>query len=318
MRAVVVDQGVLQFQHDYPLVVRENEDRVRVQLAGICETDLQLVDGYMGFSGVLGHEFIGTAETGQFAGQRVVGEINCACGSCSFCRRGLGGHCPSRSVIGILNHDGAFADVVYVPTGNLHPVPDSLPDEVAVFTEPLAAAFQIPAQIALNQFGNVAVIGDGRLAFLIAQVLRLHLNKVLVVGKHPNKLAHFEAIGLATEVVDTVEPMREFDLAVDCTGSITGIPTALSWLRPRGTLVLKTTVAGDQYPNLAAIVIDEIQVIGSRCGPFERALAALAAKEIEVQSMITARFPIESAVQAFETATAPTQRKVLLELESAS
>ncbi len=315
MRAVVVDDQGVQFQSDYTGTVVEQEVPVGVIMAGICQTDLQLARGYMGFRGVLGHEFVGVAEAGQFAGRRVVGEINCSCRQCPACRSGWANHCPHRTVIGILNHDGAFADRVYVPENNLHPVPDSLPDEVAVFTEPVAAAFQISQQVDLSRHERAVVVGDGRLGYLIAQVLRDAGCGVTVVGKHAHKLQAFQQLGADTQLVSDQAPSRTFTLAVDCSASNSGIQTALRYLQPRGILVLKTTIAADTGPALAALVIDEITVVGSRCGPFDVALEALAAGRIEVTSLITARYPIEQAEQAFVAAASPTHRKVLLNLD---
>lgn len=314
MRAVYLDQEGIEFRANYELKEVEQEISVRVLIAGICETDLQLVQGYMEFQGIPGHEFVGVAETGQYAGQRVVGEINCSCGTCRFCISGLRNHCPNRSVIGILNHDGAFADRVFVPERNLHRVPDSVSNDSAVFCEPLAAAFQIPEQVDLSQLGRAVVIGDGRLAYLIAQVLRLNHCKVLVVGKHEAKLNRFRAIEIETQILNRTTASRNFDIAVDCSGSSSGIPTALQYLRPRGTLVLKTTVANEHEINLAPIVIDEISIVGSRCGPFEKALSALEKNQIEVNPLITSRFKIEDCVQAFRAAADTTQSKVLLEI----
>jgi threonine dehydrogenase-like Zn-dependent dehydrogenase len=262
---------------------------VRVRCAGICETDLQLIKGYMGFRGVLGHEFVGVAESGALAGRRVVGEINCACWRCDTCRRGLPTHCPNRTVLGILNHDGAFADLIAVPERNLHAVPDSLPDEVAVFTEPLAAAFQIPAQLPVQSGDRVVVLGDGRLGNLCAQVLARLSDHVLVVGKHPEKLGLLTARGIGTALLSEPLEERAADIVVDCTGSESGIPTALRLVRPRGTIVLKTTVAGDQTLAWAPFVIDEIALVGSRCGPFDRALEALEAGQIDVRPLISER-----------------------------
>src|SRR6187399_2671781 len=201
MRAIVLEeQAVYQDSRPEP-VAKPGEVVVRVLQAGVCETDLQLIKGYMGFRGVLGHEFVGIAESGPFAGRRVVGEINCACWTCETCRKGLNTHCPNRTVIGILNHDGAFADLIAVPQRNLHAVPDSLPDDIAVFTEPVAAAFQIPAQMSIRSTDRVIVLGDGRLGNLCAQVLARLSNHVMVVGKHPQKLALLQTLGIATALV---------------------------------------------------------------------------------------------------------------------
>jgi threonine dehydrogenase-like Zn-dependent dehydrogenase len=281
-------------------------------MAGVCETDLQLAKGYMGFQGVLGHEFVGVAESGRFAGQRVVGEINCSCHECELCRRGLANHCPNRSVIGILDHDGAFADRVFVPEVNLHAVPDHVSDEEAVFVEPLAAAFQIPAQLDLQKFRKAIVLGDGRLGNLCVQVIHRSGCPVTVVGKHAWKLELLRQAGLSTWLLSDLRPDRSCDLVVDCTGSPSGLATALQVIQPRGTLVLKTTTAAEHGPNLAAVVIDEITVLGSRCGPFGRAIEALAHREIDVRPLITGRFPLEKAEAAIAAAASGEHLKVLL------
>jgi threonine dehydrogenase-like Zn-dependent dehydrogenase len=294
----------------------EGEVLVRVRCAGICETDLQLIKGYMGFRGVLGHEFVGVAESGALAGRRVVGEINCACWRCDTCRRGLPTHCPNRTVLGILNHDGAFADLIAVPERNLHAVPDSLPDEVAVFTEPLAAAFQIPAQLPVQSGDRVVVLGDGRLGNLCAQVLARLSDHVLVVGKHPEKLGLLTARGIGTALLSEPLEERAADIVVDCTGSESGIPTALRLVRPRGTIVLKTTVAGDQTLAWAPFVIDEIALVGSRCGPFDRALEALEAGQIDVRPLISERFALDRGIEALARAQTRPVLKVLLDVES--
>jgi threonine dehydrogenase-like Zn-dependent dehydrogenase len=288
---------------------------VRVLTAGVCETDIQLIRGYMGFRGVLGHEFVGVAQSGPMQGRRVVGEINCSCWTCSTCRAGRPSHCPNRSVLGILNHDGAFADLIAVPQRNLHAVPDAIPDDVAVFTEPVAAAFQIPAQIAIGMRDRVVVLGDGRLGNLCAQVLARLSSSVVVVGKHTEKLALLSGAGIATKLLADVEPDHNADIVVDCTGSPTGLPMALSLVRPRGTIVLKTTVAGEQTLALAPIVIDEVTIVGSRCGPFDRALAALGAGDVSVLPLISARYGLSDGVAAIEHARSRPSLKVLIDVQ---
>ena len=315
MRALVLDDGV-RFRTAQPKPVPSpDEVLVRVSCAGICETDLQLIRGYMGFRGILGHEFVGVAESGPYAGRRVVGEINCACWQCETCRTGLPSHCPNRTVLGILNHDGAFADYIAVPQKNLHPVPDSLPDDVAVFTEPVAAAFQIPAQIPIARDTRVVVLGDGRLGNLCAQVLARRSGHVLAVGKHESKLALLRTLGIATALLDGALPDRAADVVVDCTGSDTGLPTALRLVRPRGTIVLKTTVAGTQTLAWAPFVIDEITLVGSRCGPFDQALAALARGEVDVRPLISERLPLSAGVTSLERAQGKGVLKVLIDVE---
>ncbi len=315
MHAVVLDQQSVTYRSDYPLSpAGTGEVPVRVTTAGICETDLQLLQGYMGFSGVLGHEFVGVAQDGPFAGLRVVGEINCSCHKCDTCRAGRPNHCPNRTVLGILNHDGAFADVVHVPQINLHPVPDRVSDDEAVFVEPLAAAFRIPMQMDLQRVERAVVLGDGRLGNLCAQVLKQSGCPVLVVGKHPSKLAVLESLGIEGRLLEQATSERTADLVVDCTGSVTGLPTACRYVRPQGTIVLKSTVAGDSGPSLAPMVIDEVTVLGSRCGPFDRALRALAQREVSVLPLITGRFPLSEAVSALQAAAAPDHLKVLLDI----
>jgi threonine dehydrogenase-like Zn-dependent dehydrogenase len=287
---------------------------VRVALAGICNTDLEIVNGYMGFRGVLGHELVGTVEEGpaEWKGKRVVGEINFACGACSFCRSGLGRHCATRSVMGILNADGAFAERIAVPVANLREVPDGVADEEAVFTEPLAAAFEILEQVPRLPGTRAVVLGDGKLGLLVAQVLAEAGIRVRAVGKHADKLAILERRGIETVLLDRWRP-EPTDLVVEATGTAAGFTAAMAATRPRGTLVLKSTVAGRPEVDLAPIVINEIHVVGSRCGRFEPALDALAAKSIDVLSLISARRSLEDAADAFDEARRNVSLKVLLE-----
>jgi threonine dehydrogenase-like Zn-dependent dehydrogenase len=316
VRALVLDGGVRMRTSQPEPTPAAGEVLVRVTRAGICETDLQLIKGYMGFRGVLGHEFVGRAESGTFAGRRVVGEINCACGACDTCRRGFPTHCARRTVLGILNHDGAFADLIAVPQANLHLVPDSIPDDVAVFTEPVAAAYQVPAQITIGRDDTVVVLGDGRLGNLCAQVLAGLSDHVTVVGKHPEKLAIVSAMGIGTAVLSDALPERDADIVVDCTGSESGLPTALRLVRPRGTIVLKTTVAGVQSMAWAPFVIDEVTLVGSRCGPFDQALAALDQGLVDVQPLISDRFSLSDGVAALDRAREKGVLKVLLDVDA--
>ena len=317
MQACVLNPNGVHFDADYPSPQPgDGEVPVRVITAGVCETDLQLIKGYMGFRGVLGHEFVGVAEDGPFQGQRVVGEINCACGECDWCRDGMSNHCPNRSVIGILNRDGAFAQTVSVPQENLHLVPDSVTDDEAVFTEPLAAAFQIPDQLNLDAFDNAIVLGDGRLGNLCAQVISQAGCDVTVIGKHAAKLSVLDDLGISTVHLSDIVLERDADLVVDCTGSPTGLETACQLVRPRGTIVLKTTVAGDTGPSLAPVVIDEITLVGSRCGPFDVALKALKRRDVHVAPLISARFPLKDIDKAIKAARTAPNLKVLLDVSS--
>jgi threonine dehydrogenase-like Zn-dependent dehydrogenase len=316
VRAIVLEQDDVRMDQVRPAPSpAADEALVRVTRAGVCETDLQLIKGYMGFRGVLGHEFVGVAESGPYAGGRVVGEINCACWTCETCRSGLPTHCPNRTVLGILNHDGAFAELIAVPQRNLHRVPDSVPDDIAVFTEPVAAAFQIPAQLIINSSDRIVVLGDGRLGNLCAQVLASIADDVLVVGKHRDKLALLESMGLKTALISDPLPERAADVVVECTGSESGLPTALKLVRPRGTIVLKTTVAGTQTLPWAPFVIDEITLVGSRCGPFDRALHALEHGLVDVEPLIADRFNLSNGLMALARAQQKGVLKVLLEMD---
>ena len=254
---------------DRPESANDQVALIKVHLAGICSTDLQIFKGYMDFRGVPGHEFVGSVVEGplELIQKRVVGEINFACGRCDYCARGLGRHCPSRSVMGILGADGAFAEFLSVPVPNLHLVSESVSDEEAVFTEPLAAAFEILEQVQLNPGDEVLVLGDGKLSFLCAQVLRLASANVALVGKHLDKLKLIKRSGVRTMLLSDWKP-KQFDVVVEATGSPSGLQLAMSAVRPRGTLVLKTTIAGEHKVLLAPLVINEITVVGSRCGPF--------------------------------------------------
>jgi len=287
---------------------------VRVSLAGICRTDLELCRGYLGFHGVLGHEFVGRVVTGppEWCQQRVVGEINFACGRCEACAQNLERHCPTRRVMGIDGADGAIAELVAVPIENLHRVPDALPDARAVFVEPLAAAFEIPAQIAIEPGVRCIVLGDGKLGLLVAQVLHAAGAQVTALGHHDAKLAVLARRGIATARAEAfaADPAP---LVVEATGSIAGFRRALALTRPRGTLVLKSTVAAHEPLDLAPIVIHEIQLLGSRCGPFPPALRALENGDVDVDALVTARVPLARAEQALSRAAERGALKVLVD-----
>jgi threonine dehydrogenase-like Zn-dependent dehydrogenase len=316
MRAVYLGPEGLRYVPDHPEPRPvAGEAVVRVLLAGICETDLQPVRGYMQFRGIPGHEFVGIAESGPFRGRRVVGEINCSCGTCDYCLRDLPNHCPARSVLGILNHDGAFADRICVPQANLHPVPNEISNLEAVFTEPLAAAFQVPAQVSLWSKQKVVVLGDGRLGNLCAQVLLQQGCDVTVVGKHDRRLALLLRLGIATVLLNDRETKHFADLVVDCTGSSTGLSTALEIVKPRGTIVLKTAIAGTHSVALAPVVIDEVTIVGSRCGPFPAALLALRQRQIDVASLIDGIYPLDEAETAFGRAQNESVLKLILAVD---
>ena len=287
---------------------------VRVSVAGVCDTDLQLVKGYMGFRGVLGHEFVGTVADGptELRGRRVVGEINFACGSCPVCEAGVQRHCPSRRVLGILDADGAFAEFVRIPVANLHSVPDTVPDELAVFAEPLAAAFEILEQVDVAPDQDCVVLGDGKLGLLVAQVLASAGAQVRAVGKHAAKLAMLERRGIATTMLSDWLP-EPTSVVVEATGSPAGFACALAAVRPRGTLVLKTTLAESPAVDLSPLVINEIQVVGSRCGPFSPALRALENADVDVSPLISDRVALRDATRALELAAAPGALKILID-----
>ena len=315
MRALVFDGLTVTLETERPdPQPTPGEVLVRVVRAGVCETDLQIVKGYHGFRGVLGHEFVGVALSGSFEGQRVVADINCSCWRCDTCAlKGEPHHCPHRTVIGIVGRDGAFADLIAIPERNLHPVPGSIDDDSAVFTEPVAAAFRIPEQIPVGRDDRIVVLGDGRLGNLCAQVLARHSDHVVVVGKHRRKLALLETLGLRTRLRDEPGEPRSADIVVDCTGSATGLPAALALVRPRGTVVLKTTVADDHALSLAPVVVDEVTLVGSRCGPFGPALDALARGVVDVKPLIAERFDLSNGVGALDSAGQPGVLKVLIE-----
>lgn len=316
MRAIVFDDR-LEFRADYPEPgVSEGEALVKVRYAGICATDLEITKGYMGFKGVLGHEFAGVVEQCHdkgLAGRRVTGEINLFCGRCPDCLGGLGNHCPQRTVLGIYGKDGAFADYVMLPVKNLHFIPESLADEEAVFIEPVAAAYEILEQVPIGKKTKVAVIGDGRLGLLISQVVSLTGCSMVSIGRHREKLALLEARGIDTRI--GIEGLcREFDVVIDAAGSATGIDEAIKIVRPRGAIVLKTTAAAERKIDLNKIVIDEIRLVGSRCGPFKPAIEALSNGMVDVKPLIARVFSLEDGVQAFGYASKKGVLKVLLKV----
>jgi threonine dehydrogenase-like Zn-dependent dehydrogenase len=312
VRALRWDGTRLTLAPDVPdPVPAPNEALVRVHLAGICRTDVEITRGYLGFRGTPGHEWVGevvSAADRSLVGARVVGEINLACGRCPACRQGLGRHCPTRRVLGIVEADGALAELIAVPVGNLHQVPDGVADDEAVFTEPLAAACEILDQIANVTGSRAVVLGDGKLGFLVAQVLRDAGANVLVAGHHPDKLARGGLLGLATGT-----PASGADLVVDATGAPDGLAAALGIVRPRGTIVLKTTTAAPHRLDLAPAVVNEVTIVGSRCGRFPPALALLAARRVAVAPLVDAVYPIGDAVAAFACAATPGTLKVLVD-----
>jgi len=315
MRALVLDRE-LKLRADYPdPVPKPGESVVRVRMAGICGTDLELARGYMSYRGVPGHEFVGVVahtDTPALAGRRVVGEINAACGRCGFCRAGLGRHCTDRTVLGILGRDGAFADYLRLPDENLIPLPDSISDELGVFVEPIAAVYEIFEQTLLGRDERILVLGDGRLGALTALVLRAENYAPLIAGRHRDKLDRLAALGLQGRLEKDLKP--GFDVVVDCTGNSEGLNRALDLVRPRGKLILKSTAAAGATLNLAFAVINEITIIGSRCGRFAPAIAALAAGKIDPRPLISEVYPLDDAIEAFAAAGQSPNFKVLMKL----
>lgn len=317
MKALYLENKTLDLR-DVELPTPENNQAlVKVKLAGICNTDLELVKGYMDFNGILGHEFVGVVEESsqpELIGKRVCGEINFGCGKCDYCHRGLSRHCPNRSVLGIVNQAGAFAEYVGIPNENLKIVPDSIPNKAAVFVEPIAAAFEILEQVHIKPNQRIAVIGDGKLGLLICQVLKLTCAELFLIGKHESKLALARSFGLKTILKDE-QILEKFDVVVEASGSPSGFAMAMSLVRPRGTFVLKSTFAGNLEINAAPIVINEIKLVGSRCGLFKPAIRALEQNLIQTKSLIDSIYPFDNALAAFEKAKSPGTLKVLLQID---
>jgi threonine dehydrogenase-like Zn-dependent dehydrogenase len=313
MRALIFDRNLVH-RTDYPNPVPSlGESIVRVSLAGICGTDLELARGYMQYRGVPGHEFCGRIVESQnpaLRGKRVVGEINAGCARCTACLNGLARHCPNRTVLGILGRDGAFAEFLSLPDVNLIPIPDSITDDAAVFVEPLAAAYEIfeEAHLARNQ--TIAVLGDGRLGALVAMVLKGEKYLPLLAGHHPEKLARLGELGFQTAEESALR--EKFDVVIECSGSESGFCRAIELVHPRGTIILKSTAAAAAELNLAPIVVNEITVIGSRCGRFQPALDALATEKIDPRPLIDGTFALDDGIAAFEAASNPLNFKILL------
>ena len=319
MRALVAADGRLDLC-DRPRPAAPGECLIRVRQAGICGTDLEILAGYASFRGVPGHEFVGTVEWApegaeRWLGRRIVGEINIGCGTCRFCRDGVREHCERRQVLGIRGRDGAFAEYLTLPADNLHGVPDTVADEVAVFVEPVAAACRVIDQIDVSNVSDAAVVGDGRLGLLVAQVLRHAGLRVTVVGRHAEKLAIARRFGLETMAADGVGVARaRFEIVVDATGRPDGLASALALVRPRGTIVLKSTFHGATPIAASPIVVDEVTIVGSRCGPFRKAIDLLSGRALDVRPLISGTYPLSEWPAAF--AAARTSLKVLIDMTS--
>jgi 2-desacetyl-2-hydroxyethyl bacteriochlorophyllide A dehydrogenase len=316
MRALVYNKE-LRYLADYPAPKpKHDEALIRITYAGICNTDIEITKGYMGFEGVLGHEFVGVVEKcgdKSIVGKRVVGEINLSCGKCPYCRNQMQTHCSDRSVLGILNKDGAFAEYVTLPVGNIHKIPNSISDEEAVFIEPLAAAYEIIDQVGISSSDRVCVLGDGKLGLLVAQVIANTGSKLTAVGRHREKLTILDEIGINTGLSPDYKE-REFDIVIDCTGSASGIRTALQIVKPRGRIVLKSTIANKIQIDMNQFVINEISLIGSRCGPFPPAIKAIRSRQIDLYPLISNVYPIEEGLKAFQNASSKNALKVILRI----
>ena len=305
MRALVVGDGAA--VADRPPPENAGECRIQVGLAGICGTDLEILKGYAGFQGIPGHEFVGVVESTpdgdrHWIGKRVVGEINAACGACDWCRQGLKTHCPTRSVLGIVDRGGAFASMLSLPADNLHEVPASLSDETAVFVEPTAAACEILTQVAIGGSATVAVVGDGRLGLLIGQVLAATGATVTMIGKHPRKLELARTFGLDARISSNELPPASFDITVDVTGRPEGLTRAMALVRPHGTVVMKSTFHGETPVTLWPAVVNEITLVGSRCGPFDTAIELLEKGVVRTAPLVTGSYALDDFEAGFDAA----------------
>jgi 2-desacetyl-2-hydroxyethyl bacteriochlorophyllide A dehydrogenase len=323
MKALRFD-GNLKLAPDVPLPGREGEALVQVLCAGICNTDLEIVRGYAGFRGTPGHEFVGRvveSPVAGLAGRRVVGEINVGCGLCAQCRGGDSRHCPGRTVLGIKGRDGAFAEFLTLPAGNLIEVPDDMADETAVFVEPVAAACQVLDQVTVESSSAVAVIGDGKLAQLVARVLARTGCDLTIIGKHEKKLDLARVTAARCILIKDIacEPFaagEKYDVVVEASGSPSGLRLALRIVRPRGAIVLKSTHHSPTELDLAQAVVAEVTMIGSRCGRFRPAVDLLASGAINVTPLISDRLPLRDGLLAFDRAAEPGSMKVLLQVAS--
>ena len=315
MRALWLENNKISLP-DIPQPRSPNEALIKIRKAGICSTDLELVKGYYPYTGILGHEFVGEvveAEDASWIGERVVGEINVVCNECEQCLNERPTHCENRTVLGIINRDGTFAEFTTLPIANLHRVPASVPDEMAVFTEPLAAALEIQQQIQINPSDRVLLVGAGRLGQLIAQTLALTGCDLRVVARHKHQQDLLKARGIMTISEEEIKPWR-WDVVVEATGSPSGFALARRAIRPRGILVLKSTYQGEMNVNFSSVVVDEINIIGSRCGPFEPALHLMESKQVDPTVLIAAEFKLKDALKAFEHAAEPGVLKVLIDV----
>ncbi len=316
MKALFFDGKMLSYLEDYHLSdVKPGWALVRVKLAGICRTDIEITRGYMSFKGVLGHEFVGIVEEASdpsLIGERVVSEINIPCGSCEVCRSGMERHCPNRKVLGIAGIDGCFAEFVLTPEGNLHKVPGNVEDEEAVFTEPLAACLEMTSQVHIKPEWTVYILGDGKLGLLASQVIRLLGCETVLIGKHPEKMRVAEALDIET-TQHVNPPKKKADLVVECTGRPEGFILAKQLLKPTGILIAKSTYHSAASIDYSSIVVDEVSIVGSRCGPFQPALRLISQDLVNVKPLISGKYPLEKGLEAFSLAERGEAIKVLVE-----
>ena len=312
MKAIFYDKK-LELRDIPKPIIKKGESLIKVLLAGICKTDIEITKGYMNFKGVIGHEFVGMVEEGKLKGKKVVGEINIGCGVCDFCEKGLSRHCVNRSVLGIYKRDGAFAEYITLPDANIYSVPNNISDLEAVFTEPVAASLEILEQIKITPDSRTAVVGDGRIGQIIAQVIKLTGCYIKVYGNNKKKLELLEKLNINNDILcENIK--NKYDFVVECSGNPKGFETALNLVKPRGKIILKSTFAAPLKFAASKVVVDEITILGSRCGRFQPALRLLANRLIKVDYLVSKVFPVEEYVNAFKYAKKKDTLKVLLKM----
>ncbi len=317
MHGLYFDGKKLTYREDLSIPHREGEALIKIIYAGICNTDKEILRGYHNFSGIPGHEFVGIVEDAPdkgLIGKRVVGEINVGCGKCSYCASGLDRHCPYRTVLGIMGRDGVFAEYTTLPEKNLHILPDGISDIEGVFVEPLAAAFEIPEMIHIEPNEDLLIFGDGKLGLLIAQVMKLYVRRVVLIGKHSAKLKLANEWGIEGISLQDVEKIGKFKYVVEATGTQSGFKEAVRHTMPRGYLILKSTTASGTELNLSPVVVDEIHIVGTRCGPFPPAIKALSEGWVDVTGMVSEIFPLDKYKEAFSKNNEKNTIKVIFEI----
>jgi threonine dehydrogenase-like Zn-dependent dehydrogenase len=316
LRALIFNGKELEFKTDYPKPKpKDGEALIKVRKAGICNTDIEIKKGYMGFTGVLGHEFMGVVEDSsnkEIIGKRIVSEINCSCRQCEYCLSGLPIHCPTRSVIGIFNKDGAFADYICVPEKNLHFLPDNITDEQAVLVELLAACFNVTQRVHIKPEDDVVILGDGKLGTLMARVIRLLCCNLTLIGLNPQKLDRSSRLGIKTSLVKDFK--GKASIIIECTGTPDGLTLAKNIVKPTGKIIQKSTFASNYNINISSFVVDEIELIGSRCGPFPSAIRALQSGLVDVDDLIDSTYPFNDALDAFKRAERKDAMKVIMNM----